>query len=112
MPQPRSVGIRDILGIAAALGLSFFLIATPARAASPSPTAEKPAKPKVEKSLQGPRLAQGAKPAKSNGAETDARAAHAALLAESKYPSAATCGSCHPQHYNKSGRSHSIHILN
>ena len=101
MPQPRSVGIRDILGIAAALGLSFFLIATPARAASPSPTAEKPAKPKVEKSLQGPRLAQGAKPAKSNGAETDARAAHAALLAESKYPSAATCGSCHPQHYKE-----------
>jgi nitrate/TMAO reductase-like tetraheme cytochrome c subunit len=99
MPQERSVGIRDILGVAAALGLSSFLIATPAWTASP--TAEKLAKPKVEKPLQGPRLAQGAKPAKSNGAETDAQAAHAALFAESRYPSAATCGSCHPQHYKE-----------
>ena len=31
----------------------------------------------------------------------DAEAAHEALFAESRYPSAGTCGTCHPKHYQE-----------
>ena len=37
--------------------------------------------------------------AKAEAGDTGAEAAHEALFAENRYPSAGTCGTCHPKHY-------------
>jgi hypothetical protein len=38
---------------------------------------------------------------KEDTVEDTAKAAHEALFAESRYPSASTCGTCHPKHYRE-----------
>jgi Cytochrome c554 and c-prime len=45
--------------------------------------------------------ATAAEPAKAGGKAVDAFAEHAKLFVESKYPSAATCRTCHPNHYRE-----------
>ncbi len=39
--------------------------------------------------------------AKAEAGDTGAKAAHEALFAENRYPSAGTCGTCHPKHYGE-----------
>ena len=43
----------------------------------------------------------GGQPERAAAVGTVAREAHAALFAESRYPSAATCNTCHPKHYRE-----------
>lgn len=43
----------------------------------------------------------GKKKEKSRGVAQEASQAHEKLFAESRYPSAATCGTCHPKHYRE-----------
>jgi len=82
-----------------------FLVMGSAQAAS---TPENPGHAQNEKLRTDSRMAQKKKAAEPLGAkkgtdktEVDPEAAHKALLAESRYPSAATCRTCHPGHYKE-----------
>ena len=50
---------------------------------------------------QAPSLDKPADAAQGDATAADTAAAHAALFAESRYPSAGTCGTCHPKQYKE-----------
>jgi nitrate/TMAO reductase-like tetraheme cytochrome c subunit len=86
-------------------GLALLLTAVPLTAQrAQSVGSERPADPGTAAArtlLAADKTESARAPEKSEARPVDAKAEHARLFTENKYPSAATCRTCHPDHYRE-----------
>src|SRR6266446_6181952 len=92
-----SVGVLSRLAAALALVQLVGSLSTMSAAAAPDPGAGK-APIQLAAAKKG---TPKPKAAKAEAAPMDAKAEHTRLFSENKYPSAATCRACHPDHYRE-----------